>query len=191
MSAEQQIHWPVPPQEGYRFEDLFTLPGLPEHTELIDGSLVFMAPQASAHHVVIRLLARHVEAAITPELRVRTRMNVRLTDHTALEPDLMIVSGSSVGDLTRASFAATDVLLAAEVVSPSSAERDRDTKPHKYAGAGIPHFWRIEWMDGAPAAYTYRLGADGRYEPTGEHVGRFRTDEPVGIDVDLTEIERM
>lgn len=191
MSTDEQVRWPVPPQEGYRFEDLFTLPGLPEHTELIDGSLVFMAPQSIAHDRLIRLLAHRLRGAVSAGQAVQTQMNVRLTDRTAPEPDVLVVGASSAEDLSRTSFDATDVLLAVEVVSPSSIERDRDTKPHKYAGAGIPHFWRIEWMGGAPTAYTYRLGDDDRYEPTGEHVGRLTTDEPVYIDVDLTQIERM
>ncbi|OWA14688.1 hypothetical protein B9W68_11140 [Streptomyces sp. CS227] len=46
MTAESvQHHWPVPPQDGYTVDDLLTLPDLPPHTELIDGSLVFVSPQ--------------------------------------------------------------------------------------------------------------------------------------------------
>lgn len=45
MSAEISHHWRVPPREGCTVEDLLTLPDLPPHTELIDGSLVFVRPQ--------------------------------------------------------------------------------------------------------------------------------------------------
>lgn len=44
---ESGVRWPVPPPEGYRVEDLFTLPDLPPHTELIDGSLVFVSRRPS------------------------------------------------------------------------------------------------------------------------------------------------
>lgn len=40
-------------------------------------------------------------------------------------------------------FEAEDLVLAVEVVSPESESRDRDTKPHKYAQAGIQHFWLV------------------------------------------------
>lgn len=44
MTAEpitgHSSRWPVPPQDGYTVDDLFTLPDLPPHTELLDGSLV-------------------------------------------------------------------------------------------------------------------------------------------------------
>lgn len=42
---EDEILWPIPPVGGYRAEDLDTIPGLPSHIELIDGSLVFAAPR--------------------------------------------------------------------------------------------------------------------------------------------------
>jgi hypothetical protein len=40
-----EMHWPIPPEGGYFAEDLDTIPDLPPHTELIDGSLVFVAAQ--------------------------------------------------------------------------------------------------------------------------------------------------
>ena len=57
-------------------------------------------------------------------------------------------------------FEAADVLLAVEVVSPDSEARDRDTKPHKYAAAGIPHFWLVEMAGETdhPAVQVYERG---------------------------------
>ncbi|MDQ0763417.1 hypothetical protein QFZ32_003538 [Streptomyces canus] len=42
---EPTYRWPIPPPEGWTADDLDRIPGLPPHTELIDGSLVFMSPQ--------------------------------------------------------------------------------------------------------------------------------------------------
>ncbi len=44
MIAEPGCRRPVPPQDGYSVDDLYTLPDLPPHTELLDGSLVFASP---------------------------------------------------------------------------------------------------------------------------------------------------
>lgn len=41
----EHYHYPVPPPQGWVAEDLDQLPDLPRHTELIDGSLVFVRPQ--------------------------------------------------------------------------------------------------------------------------------------------------
>ena len=41
--------WPIPPEGGWTADDLDRLPNLPPHTELIDGSLVFVGPQTVFH----------------------------------------------------------------------------------------------------------------------------------------------
>ncbi|SOR79832.1 hypothetical protein SCNRRL3882_3292 [Streptomyces chartreusis NRRL 3882] len=41
--------WPTPPEGGWTADDLDRLPNLPPHTELIDGSLVFVSPQTLFH----------------------------------------------------------------------------------------------------------------------------------------------
>lgn len=39
----ERYRWPVPPEGGWKADDLDRLPDLPPHTELIDGSLVFVS----------------------------------------------------------------------------------------------------------------------------------------------------
>ncbi|MFJ5729931.1 hypothetical protein ACIQC2_17880 [Streptomyces paradoxus] len=41
--------WPTSPEGGWTADDLDRLPNLPPHTELIDGSLVFVSPQTVFH----------------------------------------------------------------------------------------------------------------------------------------------
>ena len=60
-----------------------------------------------------------------------------------LVPDLAVVPvAAAEGNVKR--FKPEDVLLVVEVISPSNAKIDRWDKPIRYAGAGIPHFWRVE-----------------------------------------------
>jgi len=61
MTAAPLPDWVMPPPEGFTAEDLDRLADLPPHTELIDGSLVFVSPQASFHSVI------HAGADIPPE----------------------------------------------------------------------------------------------------------------------------
>lgn len=56
MTVAPQPTWPVRPEGGWTADDLDRLPNLPPHTELIDGSLVFVSPQALFHLYAIRLL---------------------------------------------------------------------------------------------------------------------------------------
>ncbi len=82
---------------------------------------------------------------------------------------------------------AGDVLPAVEVVSRESQERDRDTKPRKYAAAGIPHFWRVESDDeGRPVAYVHELDPATRaYGLTGSYHKQLTADRPFPVEIDL------
>ncbi|MER7307326.1 Uma2 family endonuclease [Streptomyces griseoluteus] len=193
-SVEHRPHWPVPPKDGYTVDDLFTLPDLPPHTELIDGSLVFVTPQRIFHSDTIDMLIQGLRRTVPSELKVKREITVVLDRRNAPEPDLCVVRAESVTDRRQTRFEAADVLLAVEVVSPDSEARDRDTKPHKYAAAGIPHFWLVEMAgeDDHPVVQVYERGqATGTYALTGIHHAQVKLTAPYGIDIDLTEIDRL
>lgn len=194
MTAEPQRIWPVPPPDGYTVDDLFALPDLPPHTELIDGSLVFVSPQRDFHTLVMYLLESGLRRSAPAEFRVRREMTVALDPHNAPEPDLLVLRAEAVQGRRQTRYDASDVVLAVEVVSPDSASRDRDTKPGKYAAAGIPHFWLVE-MAGEkdhPAVHTYELDAVTKaYGLTGIQHERLKLTVPFTIDIDLTEVDHL
>jgi Uma2 family endonuclease len=189
--TEQIVRWPIPPQDGYSSEAFLALSDLPPHTELIDGSLVFMAPQRDIHGVIIDVVTQVLRAAAPTTLKVRREMALVLSEATTVEPDVAVVTAESVRGADQTSYRPTDVVLAVEVSSPSSLERDRDTKPHKYAGAGIRYYWRIERKDaGRLVTYTYELDDDlGRYRQTGTYVNTVTVQQPFPIDLDLSAAE--
>ncbi len=62
MIPRMERRRPKPPPDGYTVDDLFTLPDLPPHTELIDGSLVFATPQNNFHCTAVDLCATETTA---------------------------------------------------------------------------------------------------------------------------------
>ncbi|UNZ17579.1 Uma2 family endonuclease [Streptomyces sp. 891-h] len=198
MTAEpapqmNEINWPVPPPDGYTVDDLLTLPDLPPHTELIDGSLVFVSPQRNFHADVIDLLVSGLRAtAPWDRLRVKREMTVVLNRRNGPEPDISVVKADAVVGPDQSRYQAADVVLAVEVVSPDSEARDRDTKPRKYAAAGIPHFWLVERAGEGmhPVVRVYELDPVAKgYTLRGNFHGRLTLDEPFGIDIDLTAVD--
>ncbi|WP_405463934.1 Uma2 family endonuclease [Streptomyces anulatus] len=194
--ASQQRHadpgWPVPPPDGYTVDDFFTLDDLPPHTELIDGSLVFVRPQRKFHTLAMYLLEQGLRLHVPGHLRVRREMSVVLGKRSVPEPDLVVVSAEADGNQLQTRYQAADVLLAVEVVSPDSEDRDRDTKPHKYAAAGIQHFWLVEMAgeNDRPMVITYELDPVNKtYVSTGVHHDRLKLSAPYDIDIDLTSID--
>ncbi|MER7868676.1 Uma2 family endonuclease [Streptomyces cellulosae] len=194
-SVEHHVQWPVPPLDGYTVDDLFTLPDLPPHTELIDGSLVFVSPQRRFHGNMVDLLVFGLRGSGLPaEFRVSREMTVVLDRRNGPAPDVSVIRTDAITGPEQTSYRANDVLLAIEVVSPESESRDRTTKPHKYAAAGIPNFWRVEasGTDGRPVIHVYELDPLTRaYIHTGMHHDRIKVDKPYSIDIDLTAIDEL
>ncbi|WP_052864916.1 MULTISPECIES: Uma2 family endonuclease [Streptomyces] len=194
MTAEPQHTWPVPPPNGYTVDDLFALPDLPPHTELIDGSLVFVSPQRDFHTLVMYLLESGLRRTVPERFRVRREMAVVLDPHNVPEPDILVLRAEAVRDRRQTRYEASDVVLAVEVVSPDSEARDRDSKPGKYAAAGIPHFWLVEMAGDKdhPVVHEYALDpVTKEYVPAGIHRERLKTTVPFTVDIDLTEVDRL
>ncbi|MFD6335212.1 Uma2 family endonuclease [Streptomyces niveus] len=180
---------PVPPQDGYTVDDLFTLPNLPPHTELIDGSLVFVSPQRRFRSMMIDLLVGGLRRAVTTEMKVEREMTVLLDSRNGPEPDISVVRSDAVTGLEQTRFQAADVLLAVEVISPDSEVRDQDVKPRKYAAAGIPHFWLVDMAgsDRHPVVRVYELDPVSKtYALSGIHHERLKTAVPFTVDMDIT-----
>ncbi|MFF4247625.1 Uma2 family endonuclease [Streptomyces sp. NPDC001822] len=193
MTAEpttaHSSRWPVPPQDGYTVDDLFTLPDLPPHTELLDGSLIFASPQRRFHSKTIDLLVNGLRSSVPKDLKVEREMTVVLDRRNGPEPDVSVVRASAATGLEQTRFQAADVLLAVEVVSPDSEARDRETKPNKYATAGIEHFWLVEMAgsDQHPAVRVYELDPVTKaYALTGIHHDRLKTGVPFSVDLDIS-----
>jgi Uma2 family endonuclease len=193
MSAQAVVNWPTPPVGGYTAEDLDRIADLPPHTELIDGSLVFVSPQKAFHTLALDVLVAGLRLAAPPHLRVRREMSVILGVRQRPEPDIVVVGADAETDTDQTAYQADAIVLTVEVVSPDSEERDRERKPQLYAKAGIKHFWRVEDSgDGKPVVYVYELDpATHAYAITGIHHNQLKLGVPFDIDIDLTEVGRL
>lgn len=178
--------WVVPPRpEGWFADDLDRLPDAPRHTELWDGALVFnMSPQRAWHHRVIRTLEFALLEQAEDAARVMAEFSIKLDDRTRPEPDL-IVTANPIDD-DRTFVHAAEVILAVEVVSPESAQRDRLAKPARYAQAGIESFWLVEEERGHAAVHVYELDpVTHTYLPTGIFRDTLRVTKPFPLEIGL------
>ncbi|MEC3951887.1 Uma2 family endonuclease [Nocardia sp. CDC153] len=183
--------WMYPPRpSGWEADDLDRIPNLPRHTELIDGALIFMmSPQRSWHARIILRLTDALAAQAPEGYTVEPQMTVKLSKRSRPEPDVVVAAVPY--DAKRTQFLADEVSLAIEVVSDESQERDRETKPFKYARAGIRYYWRIEDEGGAPVVHSYELDELTRsYVPTGPHRDSLSMRVPFPIEIDLDKLAR-
>lgn len=191
MSVEPVPDW-MRPDGGFTAADLDLLQGLPPHTELIDGGLVFVSPQRRFHSATVSLIENKLRACAPEGWRAYREMSIALDDRQRPEPDISVIRADSLGDGSETWYPASAVLLVAEVVSPDSVIRDRERKPQLYARAGIAHFWRIEEAEHKPVVYVYELDpATSTYSLSGIHHERLKLTVPFEIEVDLTAVSTM
>ncbi|MFJ4705050.1 Uma2 family endonuclease [Streptomyces anulatus] len=187
--AASEPRWAVPPEGGWTADDLDTLPNLPPHTELIDGSLVFACPQTLFHSWAITFFGEHLRAAAPAALETLSRFTIDVDRYNRPEPDVIVVPRSVVRSMDQTRVPGLSVALAIEVVSHETLTRDRETKPVKYARATIPHYWRVENHDGRAVVYVFeREPATGAYTSTGIFHDRMKVSVPFPVDLDLTAI---
>ncbi len=116
-----------------------------ERVELIDGEVVNITPQGTAHITTLLLVQQHLQQVLGAGLHVRTQAPLVADPLSEPEPDVSVVRGA-VRDYTACHPSARDTLLVVEV-SDSSLEYDRGTKGSLYARAGIQEFWIVNLID--------------------------------------------
>lgn len=142
------------------YEQFLRTPETNLHVEVEDGRLVVRdAPAGSHQRAITRLVVllddvapRGFEAVPSPFDWIVQRANpLRVR-----QPDVLVVSS----DLVDAGKLEQPPLLAVEVLSDSSVERDTVTKPREYAAAGLDHYWTVDVRD-ARRAKIVVLRRDG------------------------------
>lgn len=178
--------WPVPPDGGWTADDLDQLPDLPRQTELIDAGLVFACRQNLFHEHTGCVIERRLGSAAPAGLEVLHAFTIDIDSHNRPAPDVIVVREDVLRHPDQTRLPADAVVLAVEVVMPGSETRDRETKPLKYARAGIPHYWRVEDEKGRVAIHVFELEpTSGAYVGTGVFRNHMSMSVPFPVDLDL------
>ncbi|GGP78846.1 Uma2 family endonuclease [Streptosporangium pseudovulgare] len=146
----------------FSVDDLLTFPDDGNRYELFDGSLLVSPSPTPMHQRALARLLRLLEDAAPPEFEPLPEVNLGIGPRDFFIPDLVVVPTGAVEE-TELMFAPDDILLAVELVSPTTRKRDRHMKRSAYAAAGIPIYWRIELAEG-PCLHVHEL-ADDEYKP--------------------------
>ncbi|GAA0824672.1 Uma2 family endonuclease [Streptosporangium amethystogenes subsp. fukuiense] len=152
----------LPSRPPFTVDDLLDFPDDGNRYELFDGSLLVSPPVTPRHQYALSRLARILQDAAPSELEPLPTIGLRASSQDFFIPDLVMVPAKSV-DETELMFAPRDILLAVELVGPSTQARDRHLKRAAYAAAGIPAYWRIELSEG-PSVHVHELAGDD-YKP--------------------------
>ena len=114
-----------------------------DRLELVNGEILEMAPQSSAHATAVCLVNEALSAAYTPGFVLRVQVPVALGESSEPEPDIAVVRGRPRDYLAHHPTTASLVVEIAD----SSLGYDRGRKKELYAASGIPEYWIINLVD--------------------------------------------
>ena len=154
----------------------------PVREELIDGKVVAMSPRPSVNH---NWISDNITYIFKNHLRGKNcvpfsdGVDLHLSKKDIFVPDMMVVCDRN--KIKRRGVYGTPDLVV-EVLSPSTAGRDRGYKKDLYEASGVPEYWIV---DPAARSIEVYLLSDGRYFLSGVYY--FHTAEELE---DLTEEEK-
>jgi Uma2 family endonuclease len=174
----------VEDERPFTVDDLDHMPDDGRRYELIDGLLVVSAAPDWLHQRAAMELGYLLRHACPPGLEViMAPFAVEFDESTRFQPDVLVTESRHY---SRRGLLVPP-LLAVEVISPSTAMFDRNTKRLAYERAGTPTFWLVE-----PAARpaqarleVWQLTASGRYEQVADLAGAevYEGTEPYPVTV--------
>ncbi|WP_330273379.1 Uma2 family endonuclease [Lentzea sp. NBC_00516] len=162
-----------------------------KNLELVDGVLHVVPAAVPPHQKAQNRLAYWLDEQLPDSLTAYADVDVTLDSSdrpTVRKPDIVVVT-TEAANRNPKRFAAEDVVLAVEIVSPGSERVDRVAKPMQYAKAGIPHYWLVEL--GEPISLTTFELIDGIYEPVEDCTGEVKLSKPAPLAFDLDRLTRL
>ncbi len=135
----------LPAALKFTYEDYALLPE-DRRYEVIDGEL-FLTPAPTPNHQdvileLVRLLADFVEARRLGRV-VLAPCDVVLSKFDILQPDIFFIAAERES-IVGPKYIEGPPDLVVEVLSPSTATRDREAKAKRYATFGVREMWLIE-----------------------------------------------
>jgi Uma2 family endonuclease len=133
------------PRIKFTYQDYLLLPE-GDRRELVHGDF-YMVPAPSIRHQDILanisvILRRYVNENNTGKL-LWSPVDVVFTDKDVVQPDILYISNERRDIITEANISgAPDLVI--EILSPGTADRDRQLKLRLYARHGVSEYWIVD-----------------------------------------------
>jgi Uma2 family endonuclease len=155
----------------WTYEEFARLPNDGNRYEVIGGEL-FVTPAPTPLHqkVLTRLITALDSFSEAHGLgEVFAPIDVLFGEGDYLEPDLVFVTRDRMGIVSdRAAEAAPDLVV--EVLSPTTAMRDRGIKRERYARFGVAEYWIVDTKRRSIERYRLQDDADRPSDVATEHL---------------------
>jgi Uma2 family endonuclease len=130
------------PDDGFRYE-------------LVDGVLLVSSAPSNLHQIAVGELHVRLRAAVPEDCRVMLApTDYQPTHRRSLQPDLLVARRVDVGD----DPISAPLLLAVEVLSPSTRSVDLLLKRGVYAESGVAAYWVVDPLEPSIQAWVLEGG---------------------------------
>jgi Uma2 family endonuclease len=167
------------------YRDYAALPDNGKRYELHDGELIELTSPTLRHQRAIgalyTILDEHVRRRALGEVLLAP-FDVILSDTTVLQPDVLFIETPRLGVLAEHGVEGSPT-LAVEVLSPSTASRDRGRKRALYARHGVPYLWLVDPVAAVLEAYALQ---GNEYHGVARAAGDAPTSLPPFLDLALS-----
>jgi Uma2 family endonuclease len=184
MPVVYETETPLAPRIGlgpYRDADYCRLPDEPR-CELLYGRLLVTAAPVVWHQLVAGRILRLLQdlADRSGGLAVVSPVDVKLADHSVVQPDVLYVSPARSGIVRQRIEGAPDLVV--EVLSPGTARRDLGEKLRLYAEYDVAEYWIVD-----PEARTFELlvNDSGGFRVCVPDGSLYRSAAVEGLELDL------
>lgn len=152
---------PIIKEQSATYEDYAKLDDGKRY-ELADGVLELMTPAPTPKH---QLISNQLQTIITNSCQQKyiifaSPIDLILSNKEVRQPDLVMVHRNNIEIITSRGIEGVPDLVA-EILSPHSIKRDKQSKLKVYAAYGIPEYWIVDPPHEALEQYVL---VDGRYE---------------------------
>jgi Uma2 family endonuclease len=172
----------------WTYEDYLELPDDGNRYEIIQGKLHMSPPPSTFHQTVsrrIQFVLYQLEQKGAGFI-FNAPVGLKFDDVSHVEPDLVYLTAQQK-HLIEKNFINGPPHLVVEILSPSTASKDRTLKLNLYAGAGVPYYWIVDPSARTFEAYELR---DGFYSVKAalDSKQTYVAAEVEGVSLDLTEV---
>ena len=120
------------------------LPETNTPVELIEGEIVTTPTPVYSHQQTVFTTAKWIDANARNGVTVISPMDVYLDEQTVLQPDIFWVSDNSKSCRLQEGYWYGAPDLVVEVLSPSTAVKDRGVKFDLYEQHGVREYWLVD-----------------------------------------------
>lgn len=158
-------------EERLTYDDYAALPDDGNRYELASGALELLSPAPSPTHQMIshRLVTAFTNVCEKDYIILYAPLDVILAEDEVRQPDIVVINRERQAIVTDRGIEGPPDLVV-EILSPSTALKDRRDKKEVYAAYGVKEYWIVDPVHETIEQWTYReIDQTKRYELNGTY----------------------